>query len=121
MRVTQGLLVFIFSLRAVSRNAVSIRRLRLPAVADQISGLCPSFQDVGRGVRFALVPVALESSSIDPSDYRTKRMPLKYGTGPTPVLGFGALSPDAAATISATRGALEAGFRHPRMCGTIPP
>ena len=29
-----------------------------------------------------------------------------------PVLGFGTLIPDAAVTISATRGALEAGFRH---------
>jgi diketogulonate reductase-like aldo/keto reductase len=29
-----------------------------------------------------------------------------------PVLGFGTLIPDAAETISATRGALEAGFRH---------
>jgi len=28
------------------------------------------------------------------------------------VLGFGTLIPDAAATISATRDALEAGFRH---------
>jgi alcohol dehydrogenase (NADP+) len=29
-----------------------------------------------------------------------------------PVLGFGTLIADAATTISATRGALEAGFRH---------
>ena len=29
-----------------------------------------------------------------------------------PVLGFGTLIPDAAVTISATRNALEAGFRH---------
>jgi alcohol dehydrogenase (NADP+) len=29
-----------------------------------------------------------------------------------PVLGFGTLIPDAATTISATRDALEAGFRH---------
>jgi diketogulonate reductase-like aldo/keto reductase len=29
-----------------------------------------------------------------------------------PVLGFGTLIPDAAATMSATRDALEAGFRH---------
>ena len=39
-------------------------------------------------------------------------MPLKHGTGQIPVLGFGTLIPDAAATISATRDALEAGFRH---------
>jgi alcohol dehydrogenase (NADP+) len=39
-------------------------------------------------------------------------MPLSHGTGHMPVLGFGTLIPDAAATISATRDALEAGFRH---------
>jgi alcohol dehydrogenase (NADP+) len=39
-------------------------------------------------------------------------MPLNHGTGHMPVLGFGTLIPDAAATISATRDALEAGFRH---------
>jgi len=49
---------------------------------------------------------------IDSSDFRTKRMPLKYGVGHMPVLGFGTLIPDAAVTISATRDALEAGFRH---------
>ena len=49
---------------------------------------------------------------IDSSDFRTKRMPLNHGRGHMPVLGFGTLIPDAAATISATRDALEAGFRH---------
>src|SRR3954447_23303888 len=49
---------------------------------------------------------------IESSDFRSTRMPLKHGTGHMPVLGFGTLIPDAAATISATRGALEAGFRH---------
>ena len=49
---------------------------------------------------------------IDSSDFRTKRMPLNHGAGHMPVLGFGTLIPDAAATISATRDALEAGFRH---------
>ncbi len=39
-------------------------------------------------------------------------MPLEHGAGHMPVLGFGTLIPDAAATISATRDALEAGFRH---------
>ncbi len=47
---------------------------------------------------------------IDSSDFRTKRMPLNRGAGHMPVLGFGTLIPDAAATISATRDALEAGF-----------
>lgn len=49
---------------------------------------------------------------IDASDFRAKRTPLNHGGGHMPVLGFGTLIPDAAATISATRGALEAGFRH---------
>jgi alcohol dehydrogenase (NADP+) len=49
---------------------------------------------------------------IDSSDFRTKRMPLNHGAGHMPVLGFGTLIPDAATTISATRDALEAGFRH---------
>src|ERR1700690_433266 len=49
---------------------------------------------------------------IEPSDLRTTRMPLSHGAGHMPVLGFGTLIPDAAATISATRNALEAGFRH---------
>src|ERR1700683_5505178 len=49
---------------------------------------------------------------IESSDFRTKRMPLNHGAGHMPVLGFGTLIPDAAATISATRDALEAGFRY---------
>src|ERR1700722_8310187 len=49
---------------------------------------------------------------VAPSDFRMKRMPLKNGTGEMPVLGFGTLIPDAAVTITATRDALEAGFRH---------
>src|SRR4051794_14624415 len=49
---------------------------------------------------------------IESSNFRSTRMPLNHGTGHMPVLGFGTLIPDAAATISATRGALEAGFRH---------
>src|SRR3984957_9188151 len=49
---------------------------------------------------------------IESSDFRTKRIPHNHGTGHMPVLGFGTLIPDAAATISATRDALEAGFRH---------
>ena len=49
---------------------------------------------------------------LESSDFRTKRMPLNHGAGHMPVLGFGTLIPDAATTISATRDALEAGFRH---------
>jgi alcohol dehydrogenase (NADP+) len=49
---------------------------------------------------------------IESSDFRTKRVPLNHGAGQMPALGFGTLIPDAAVTISATRDALEAGFRH---------
>src|SRR5580698_10127137 len=49
---------------------------------------------------------------IESSDFRSMRLPLNHGAGRMPVLGFGTLIPDAAVTISATRGALEAGFRH---------
>ena len=49
---------------------------------------------------------------IKPSDLRTKRIPLKHGTVQMPALGFGTLIPDANLTITATRDALEAGFRH---------
>ena len=40
------------------------------------------------------------------------RMPLNNESGQIPALGFGTLIPDAALTITATRDALEAGFRH---------
>lgn len=49
---------------------------------------------------------------IEPSDFRTQTMPLHHGTGQMPVLGFGTLIPDQAVTITATREALAAGFRH---------
>jgi aldehyde reductase len=49
---------------------------------------------------------------IESSDFQSKRLPLHDGAGYMPVLGFGTLIPDAAATISATKDALEAGFRH---------
>ena len=49
---------------------------------------------------------------IESSDLRLTRMPLNNGSSYMPALGFGTLIPDAAVTISATRDALEAGFRH---------
>jgi alcohol dehydrogenase (NADP+) len=48
---------------------------------------------------------------IETSDFRTSRIPLNHGTGHMPGLGFDALIPGAAATISAARDALESGFR----------
>ncbi len=45
-------------------------------------------------------------------DFRTLRIPLKHGGGDIPALGFGTLIPEPGVTISATRDALAAGFRH---------
>jgi len=49
---------------------------------------------------------------IESSDLRMTRIPLNHGASHMPALGFGTLIPDAAVTITATRDALEAGFRH---------
>ena len=46
------------------------------------------------------------------SDLRLTKIPLNNGSGQIPALGFGTLIPDAALTKTATRDALEAGFRH---------
>ena len=45
-------------------------------------------------------------------DIRLTRIPLANNAGQIPALGFGTLIPDPAVTISATRDALDAGFRH---------
>jgi pimeloyl-ACP methyl ester carboxylesterase len=55
---------------------------------------------------------ATSSTMIESSDLRMTRIPLNHGAGHMPALGFGTLIPDAAVTITATRDALEAGFRH---------
>ena len=49
---------------------------------------------------------------IESSDLRVRRIPLNHGAGQMPALGFGTLIPDPAVTITATRDALQAGFRH---------
>ena len=49
---------------------------------------------------------------IEFSDYRLTKLPLNNGAGRMPALGFGTLIPDPAVTITATRDALNAGFRH---------
>ena len=49
---------------------------------------------------------------MESSDLRTTRIPLSHGAGQIPALGFGTLIPDPSVTITATRDALEAGFRH---------
>ena len=48
----------------------------------------------------------------DSHDFWQTSLPLSSGGGCMPALGFGTLIPDKAATIAATRDALEAGFRH---------
>jgi alcohol dehydrogenase (NADP+) len=59
------------------------------------------------GAAYSREVIMLESS-----DFRTTRMALNNGSGHMPALGFGTLIPDPAVTITATRAALEAGFRH---------
>jgi alcohol dehydrogenase (NADP+) len=49
---------------------------------------------------------------IETSDFRATKIPLNNGAGHIPAIGFGTLIPDPAVTISATRDALDAGFRH---------
>src|SRR5215470_2908999 len=49
---------------------------------------------------------------IESYDFRMTRIPLNHGSGQIPALGFGTLIPDATVTITATRDALDAGFRH---------
>ena len=49
---------------------------------------------------------------VEAADLRMRRIPLNLGAGRIPALGFGTLIPDPAVTLTATRDALEAGFRH---------
>ena len=49
---------------------------------------------------------------IETSDFRATKIPLNNGAGHIPAIGFGTLIPDPAVTLTATRDALEAGFRH---------
>ncbi len=51
-------------------------------------------------------------TSNQPSDLRTAKIPLNFGTGAIPALGFGTLIPDPAETRTATTNALKVGFRH---------
>jgi alcohol dehydrogenase (NADP+) len=51
-------------------------------------------------------------TSNHPSDLRTTKIPLSFGTGAMPALGFGTLIPDPAETRTATTNALRVGFRH---------
>jgi aldehyde reductase len=51
-------------------------------------------------------------TSNHPSNLRFAKIPLNFGTGAIPALGFGTLIPDLAETRSATTNALRVGFRH---------
>src|ERR1700723_898350 len=67
------------------------------------------------GIGTGLVEGFLEEGynpMIESPDLRLTRMPLNNGAGHMPALGFGTLIPDAALTRTATRDALDAGFRH---------
>jgi aldehyde reductase len=46
------------------------------------------------------------------ADFQTMRIPLKNGTGQIPAIGFGTLIADLDLTISATRDAVDVGYRH---------
>jgi diketogulonate reductase-like aldo/keto reductase len=48
---------------------------------------------------------------VEPDNLRDTKIPLNHGSGAMPALGFGTLIPDPVATKSATKAALEAGFR----------
>jgi alcohol dehydrogenase (NADP+) len=45
-------------------------------------------------------------------DFRTMKIPLKHGTGQIPAAGFGTLIADPSLTLTATKDALKAGYRH---------
>jgi aldehyde reductase len=49
---------------------------------------------------------------IESSDFRDARLALNRGAGEMPALGFGTLIPDAAATVRASKDALDTGFQH---------
>jgi alcohol dehydrogenase (NADP+) len=49
---------------------------------------------------------------IESADFRSRAIALNHGGGHMPALGFGTLIADAATTTSATRDALETGYRH---------
>jgi len=48
---------------------------------------------------------------VETDNLRYTRIPLNYGSGAIPALGFGTLIPDPVATKNATKAALEVGFR----------
>ncbi|HTC47481.1 MAG TPA: aldo/keto reductase [Candidatus Aquilonibacter sp.] len=54
----------------------------------------------------------IESSDLLLTDLRLTKIPLHNGAGHMPALGFGTLIPDPAVTRTATRDALDTGFRH---------
>lgn len=49
---------------------------------------------------------------VESSDFRVRRIVLNHGGGRMPAVGFGTLISDVATTTSATRDALEVGYRH---------
>src|SRR4029434_2207431 len=62
--------------------------------------------------RKAITVNSISMTSNHSSDLRFGKIPLNFGTGSIPALGFGTLIPDPAETRSATTNALRVGFRH---------
>ena len=57
---------------------------------------------------------------VENDNLRYTKMALNNGSGAIPALGFGTLIPDPVATKTATKLALETGFRAVRRFGTLP-
>jgi alcohol dehydrogenase (NADP+) len=89
--------------RRIGAMSTNIKDRRLPPPADKWIAIRAVMLNA-RSCRGVTI--------IESSDFQMTRRPLNNAVGRIPVLGFGILIPDAAATISATRDALEAGFRH---------
>src|SRR5271163_2700153 len=66
----------------------------------------------GRGLRCVLLSKYRRGETMAENDnLRYTKMALNNGSGAIPALGFGTLIPDPVATRTATKAALEAGFR----------
>jgi len=52
------------------------------------------------------------NTTVQPSNLRLAKIPLNFGSGAIPALGFGTLIPDPVETKNATTNALRVGFRH---------
>ena len=81
------------------KNALRIRKFITPSGGD----LCEDINDLNYDIPMTSDPH---------SNLRLAKIPLNFGAGTIPALGFGTLIPDPAETRSATTNALRVGFRH---------